>query len=69
MSTLLHFEPLLSVADAAHLLHIHPSTLLRWAREGRVPHKRLSARKIVFPVGQLRAWIEADYNNLAVRAA
>lgn len=35
------FEPLLSAVDAGSLLGIHPVTLLRWAREGLVPHRRL----------------------------
>lgn len=30
------FEPLISASEAGQLLGVHPVTLLRWAREGRV---------------------------------
>ena len=35
------FEKVLSAQEASDLLGIHPVTLLRWAREGRIPHRRL----------------------------
>lgn len=50
-------ESLLSAKDVAKLLGVHPVTLLRWAREGRIPHHRLSARKIVFVPSEVSAWI------------
>ena len=62
-------ETYLTVKEAAHIARLHPVTLLRWAREGRVPHRRLSSRKIVFPRGQLVAWLESGYNGSTVRAA
>ena len=51
-------DTILTPKEAAKIARLHPVTLLRWAREGRVPHRRLSARKIVFPLGQLTAWLD-----------
>ncbi|WP_158788340.1 helix-turn-helix domain-containing protein [Granulicella sp. L46] len=62
-------ETFLTAKEAAHIARLHPVTLLRWAREGRVPHRRLSSRKIVFPRAQLVAWLESGYTGSTVRAA
>jgi excisionase family DNA binding protein len=62
------FEPLLSAADAGNLLGIHPVTLLRWAREGRVPHRRLG-RKVKFRASELDSWCTTLYTERAVRVA
>ncbi|MGD0443163.1 MAG: helix-turn-helix domain-containing protein [Edaphobacter sp.] len=62
------FEPLLSAEDAGNLLGIHPVTLLRWAREGRVPHWRLG-RKVKFRASELNSWCETLYTERAVRVA
>lgn len=62
------FEPLLTSAEAARLLSIHPVTLLRWAREGSVPHRRLG-RKVFFRASELNSWCATGYTNSAVRAA
>jgi excisionase family DNA binding protein len=60
----------LTAREAASIVRIHPVTLLRWAREGKVPHRRLSARKIVFSFSQLTAWLEAEsYNDGVGHAA
>ena len=50
----LQFEPLISAAEAAGLLGIHPVTILRWAREDRIPHRRLG-RKVKFRVSDLNS--------------
>jgi excisionase family DNA binding protein len=34
----------LSVSKAAELLEIHPSTLKRWEREGKIPKAKRAAR-------------------------
>jgi excisionase family DNA binding protein len=62
-------DTFLTAKEAAQIARLHPVTLLRWAREGRVPHRRLSPRKIVFPLGQLKAWLESGYTGSTVRAA
>ncbi|MEO8736972.1 MAG: helix-turn-helix domain-containing protein [Edaphobacter sp.] len=62
-------DTFLTAKEAAQIARLHPVTLLRWAREGRVPHRRLSSRKIVFPRNQLTAWLESGYTGSTVRAA
>ena len=62
------FEPLLFAQDAAKLLRIHPVTLMRWTREGRVPHLCLG-RTVRFGASELDAWCEEHYHGGAVRAA
>jgi len=60
----------LTTTEAAKIARIHSVAILRWAREGRVPHRRLSARKIVFPLSALTSWLESGcYSDSAVRAA
>ncbi len=58
----------LTAQEAAKVIHLHPVTILRWAREGRIPHLRLG-RKVLFPLSQLNAWLESGYTDCAVRAA
>jgi excisionase family DNA binding protein len=67
-SNMVAFEPLLSAKDAAKLLGIHPVTLLRWARENKVPHHRLG-RKVTFRTSELNNWYMTLYNDGAVRVA
>jgi excisionase family DNA binding protein len=61
-------DRLLTAAEAAAELRLHPVTILRWAREGRIPHRRLG-RKVVFPLSLLNSWLESGYTDSAVRAA
>jgi len=69
LSNLLSFEPLLSSDQAAALLSIHPNTLLKWAREERVPHIPIG-RRVMFRASQLDAWLQSRcYTGDAVRAA
>jgi excisionase family DNA binding protein len=63
------FEPLLSAEEAAKLLRMHPVTLLRWAREGRLPHRRFGGR-VFFRASELDAWCAAGCTiTTTVRAA
>lgn len=39
-------EELLSVADAAALLRVNRSTILRWIAEGKLPAARIGARRL-----------------------
>lgn len=50
----------LTAREAAEVVRIHPVTLLRWAREGKVPHRRLNPRKILFSLSQLTAWLDTE---------
>jgi excisionase family DNA binding protein len=62
------FEPILSAVEVCQLLKLHPVTLLRWAREGRVPHLRLG-RRVLFRLSQLNVWLTSNETNVAVSAA
>ena len=62
------FEKVLSAQEASDLLGIHPVTLLRWAREGRIPHRRLG-RKVTFRASELDSWYRTQYTCPAVRVA
>jgi excisionase family DNA binding protein len=64
----LTFEPLISAVEAGQLLGLHPVTLLRWAREGRIPHRHLG-RKVKFRVSELNSWSMTLYTDSAVRVA
>ena|ERR1017187_47101 len=65
---LVRFEPLISGATAAEMLNLHPVTLLRWAREGRVPHHRLG-RRVVFRLSELDQWLSSGQPTKDGRAA
>lgn len=45
-----------SVARAAEVLGVHPWTLYRWAREGRIPAIKLG-RSVRFRVAALEEWM------------
>jgi excisionase family DNA binding protein len=67
-SLMLRSHELMTAIEAANQLRIHPVTLQRWAREGRVPYLKLG-RKVLFSASQLNRWIESNYTGSAVRAA
>lgn len=58
----------LTASQLAEIVPLHPVTLLRWAREGRIPHRRLSARKILFLPSEIQRWL-ADGSCLYPRGA
>jgi len=64
MQNALEFEPLIAAPEAGELLGVHPVTLLRWAREGMVPHSRLG-RCVRFRASELNDWYER-YTQRAV---
>jgi excisionase family DNA binding protein len=51
-----YFEPLLSTQEAAALLAIHPKTLQRLARSGRVPGIRIG-KSWAFRASALDKWL------------
>ena len=62
-------EPLLDVNNAAQLLHLHPVTLQRWARESRVPAYHVG-RRWLFRESLLNEWLQSTLeSNQATRAA
>ena len=65
-------EKPLTAQELAKIVPLHPVTILRWAREGRIPHRRLGARKVLFLPSEVQKWIELGsnlYPEYAVRAA
>jgi excisionase family DNA binding protein len=62
----------LSAAELGSILGVHPVTLLRWSREGRIPCCRLSARKVLFIPSDVNKWLASNsslYSEQATRAA
>jgi excisionase family DNA binding protein len=52
----IHFEPLLDTQEAAALLGIHPKTLQRLARAGKVPSVRIG-KSWAFRASALDKWL------------
>jgi excisionase family DNA binding protein len=50
------FEPLIAPRDASKLLDIHPKSLTRMAREGRIPAVRVG-KKWRFRVSSIDRWL------------
>jgi excisionase family DNA binding protein len=50
------FEPLMSVAEAAMHLRVHPATLRRWVKENRILAHHLEDR-VAFRKSELDTWI------------
>jgi len=50
---------LLTAEELSKTLPLHPETIRRWAREGRIPFRKLG-RKIVFLASEITAWLESS---------
>jgi len=53
------FEPLLDSEQASALLHVHEKTVIRWARQKKLPSMRLG-KLWRFRASQLDAWLAAQ---------
>jgi excisionase family DNA binding protein len=63
MHKLNHHEPLLSSADAAVVLGgLHPKTVERWARTGKIPAYRFF-KQWRFRASELEMWIRSHVNS------
>ena len=58
LDTLPSFEPVLNTEEAAALLQVHPKTLQRMARQGRVPAFRIGDLWR-FRASALDAWLQS----------
>jgi excisionase family DNA binding protein len=58
------FEPLLTVEEAAQHLRLHPKTLQRFAREGRVPCVRLG-KYWMFRLSTLDLWVRQQQDEFS----
>jgi len=54
-----HFEPLLDTREAAALLGIHPKTLQKLARSGKVPGVRIG-KSWAFRASALDSWLKTQ---------
>ena len=44
--------------DISALCGVTLQTILKWARENKIPHHRISARCLRFDLGEVNAWLE-----------
>lgn len=64
MEATLLTDPLLDCKSAAMILGgVHPKTVERWAREGRIPAYRLF-RKWRFRATELEFWMRSQVNSM-----
>jgi excisionase family DNA binding protein len=61
-NTLQYFEPLRSAEEIAPLVHLHPKTIVRFAREGSIPGKKIG-KQWRFRLSQIDRWIESTDNQ------
>jgi excisionase family DNA binding protein len=45
--------------DISALCGVTLQTVLKWARENKIPHHRISARCLRFSVEEVNAWLQA----------
>ena len=45
--------------DISAMCGVTLQTVLKWAREGKIPHHRISARCLRFSVEEVNAWLQA----------
>jgi excisionase family DNA binding protein len=54
-----YFEPFLDPVEAARLLNLHPKTLTRLSREGRIPGIKLG-KCWKYRISALENWVESQ---------
>lgn len=55
-----HLRKLLTHDEVARLLDVHPKTILRWGREGRLPRYKVG-RKVRFAEADVDAFLAEHY--------
>ena len=52
--------------DSAQLANVTLQTVLKWARENKIPHHRISARCLRFSIEEVNHWLQQkrDANKL-----
>lgn len=48
--------------DISVMCGVTLQTVLKWARENKIPHHRISARCLRFSVEEVNAWLQAKRN-------
>lgn len=57
MTDLQSLPPVLRAPDAARILGVSRSTIYELCRQGRLPHIRLTAHRLIIPRDALMAWL------------
>jgi predicted DNA-binding transcriptional regulator AlpA len=57
-------EAPLTAQQLSQIVPLHSVTILKWAREGKIPHRRLSARKVLFLPSEINAWLASGSDYL-----
>ena len=52
--------------DVASMANVSLQTVLKWAREGKIPHHRISSRCLRFSLEEINHWLQVkrDANKL-----
>jgi excisionase family DNA binding protein len=52
--------------DVANMANVSLQTVLKWAREGKIPHHRISSRCLRFSIEEINHWLQQkrDANKL-----
>lgn len=68
---ILTIEKPLTADELSRIIPLHPETIRKWARQGKIPCLRLSARRVLFLPSRIRTWLESrnGYTDSAGRTA
>ncbi len=44
--------------DVANMANVSLQTVLKWAREGKIPHHRISPRCLRFSIEEINHWLQ-----------
>ena len=44
--------------DVANMANVSLQTVLKWAREGKIPHHRISSRCLRFSIEEINHWLK-----------
>ena len=53
-------EPLVRASKVAKLLDVSSKTVLRWAKLGTLPHRRLNDTTVRFLLPEVRTWVDCQ---------
>lgn len=59
---------LITAAQLAPLLGKSTATVLRWAKEGAIPHRRIASKIILFDQDEIQRWLQSNRRGPAVAA-
>jgi len=57
-------DRMLTVSEVSHLLHVHPSTVRRWEKQGQLKSHRLGSKSVIrFKRGDISNFINLAANS------